>query len=923
MRPIKLTISAFGPYSGEIALDMGRLGRQGLYLITGDTGAGKTTIFDAITYALYGEASGNVRETSMFRSKYAQPDTPTFVELTFSYGENTYTVRRNPEYQRPAKKGGGMTQQKAEACLTLPDGSIITRLREVTEKVTEIMGIDRAQFTQIAMIAQGDFLKLLLAPTDERKKIFRRIFHTEKYELLQNRLKEEALALEKEYSEVKNSLQQYMDGIRWEENESHGELMQAAGEGLLLDEAAEAVEDMIRRDQEDYQQEENLLADVQKQLQAVTVAIDKAKTRMKLRQDLEEAQRQMTQEAADLEEKKQLMEKEQSRGPEREQMERTIAAIRTSLPRYEELAEVKKQKAQYLKRLQAKEQEHEETEKSTVSLELRSRKQKEELESLRDIEVEAEKNDRMTENLQGRRQQLAELSELLSQYKEAEKSWKTAQEAYCRSREKAQTLEEAYNKKNREFLDEQAGLLAQELETGKACPVCGSISHPQPAQLKEQAPSEEEVERARAAKDKAQEEMAKVSTRAGKAKGVAESQRSRLREQTMQLLGDLEGAELQQIKARICQETEQVEENLIRAESKAKALKKNLVRKETLKRQQPELETALEEETQHKVSLEKEIAQLKTQLEHAEQRQERLAGELEFSGSEEARSRIDQLTRQRKLSEDALEKSRKQFEGSKERMAALQASIDTLTGQLEEGEEPDLEKEQAHQKTLERKTGEHSQRLRALASRLDHNREAQEHILSCSRKLIELATQWEQARSLADTAGGTLTGKEKITLETYVQLQYFDRIIRRANTRLMIMSDAQYELARRREAENHRSQSGLDLEVIDHYNGTRRSVKTLSGGESFKASLSLALGLADEIQSAAGGIRLDTMFVDEGFGSLDEESLQQAIKALAELTEESRLVGIISHVGELKEKIDRQIVVKKDKFRGSTVEIVD
>lgn len=248
--------------------------------------------------------------------------------------------------------------------------------------------------------------------------------------------------------------------------------------------------------------------------------------------------------------------------------------------------------------------------------------------------------------------------------------------------------------------------------------------------------------------------------------------------------------------------------------------------------------------------------------------------------------------------------------------------MNALTAQLKDAEEIDVDTEKKRQTELTTEKADLTKAITVISSRLDRNGEALKNIRKGSGRLTEVETKWTWVKALSNTANGNIGGKEKIMLETYVQMTYFDRILARANTRFMIMSGGQYELKRRIEAENNRSQSGLELDVIDHYNGTERSVKTLSGGESFKASLSLALGLSDEIQSSAGGIRLDTMFVDEGFGSLDDESLQQAMRALYGLTEGNRLVGIISHVSELKEKIDKQIVVTKEKSGGSRAEIV-
>ena len=244
MRPIKLTVSAFGPYAGKTVLDLDKLGENGLYLITGDTGAGKTTIFDAITYALYGEASGDNREPSMFRSKYAEATTPTEVELVFSYAGKTYTVKRNPEYERPKSRGEGFTTQKAEVQLKYPDGRVVTKQRDVDNAIRDIMGINRSQFLQIAMIAQGDFLKLLLAPTEERKKIFRQIFKTQLYQDLQDRLKKESGQLNDKCDAARNSIKQYIDGITCDENDVLSIEVEKAKNGLL---PAKDVMDLIDR----------------------------------------------------------------------------------------------------------------------------------------------------------------------------------------------------------------------------------------------------------------------------------------------------------------------------------------------------------------------------------------------------------------------------------------------------------------------------------------------------------------------------------------------------------------------------------------------------------------------------------------------------------------------------------------------------
>ena len=281
-----------------------------------------------------------------------------------------------------------------------------------------------------------------------------------------------------------------------------------------------------------------------------------------------------------------------------------------------------------------------------------------------------------------------------------------------------------------------------------------------------------------------------------------------------------------------------------------------------------------------------------------------------------------QISDRVKAMKEKLDKAEKELADAEKSFAEITGRIQQLQEQLRDRSGTDLEGEEDAKRALSMKKTGISQELKRVNVRIAANRTALENIRNKSRELAGLEKRWSWVRSLANTANGNISGKEKIMLETYVQMRCFDRILVRANTRLMVMTGGQYELVRRQVSENNRSKSGLELDVIDHYNGTRRSVKSLSGGESFKASLSLALGLSDEIQASAGGIRLDTMFVDEGFGSLDEESLQQAVRALAGLADGNRLVGIISHVSELKERIDRQIVVTKDRCNGSRVEIV-
>lgn len=344
MRPIKLTVSAFGPYAGKTVLDLDKLGENGLYLITGDTGAGKTTIFDAITYALYGEASGDNREPSMFRSKYAEATTPTEVELVFSYAGKTYTVKRNPEYERPKSRGEGFTTQKAEVQLIYPDGRVVAKQRDVDNAIRDIMGINRSQFLQIAMIAQGDFLKLLLAPTEERKKIFRQIFKTQLYQDLQDRLKKESGQLNDKCDAAHNSIKQYIDGITCDENDVLSIEVEKAKNGLLpVKDVMDLIDRLLTQDRGKKTDIQKSISDADKALEIVNANLGKIEAKEQTQKALDQAQNSLTRENEASLALKAAFDIEKGKISEREQLAEEKARIEAEFPRYEALAVLEKQ----------------------------------------------------------------------------------------------------------------------------------------------------------------------------------------------------------------------------------------------------------------------------------------------------------------------------------------------------------------------------------------------------------------------------------------------------------------------------------------------------------------------------------------------------------------------------------------------------
>lgn len=1100
MRPEYLILSGFGPYAGRTELDFQKLGKGGLYLITGDTGAGKTTIFDAITFALYGEASGQVRESGMFRSKYAAPETPTFVELTFSYQGKTYRVRRNPEYLRPKGRGSGMTVQKADAELIFPDGrQPVTKAREVTKAITELTGLDYRQFTQIAMIAQGDFQKLLLAGTAERGEIFRQLFHTGLYREVQNRLKEEVKQRWKQYDELRRSIGQYLDGVDAGQDEELSlefqELKKEHFDGKAV-RGMEILSQLLERDAKRLQEMDGSLRKLEETIRRETGQAEKLRQRKKLEQDLEVkmADRKQAEEGLKLARREAevslkaaeecgLLETQIHQAGERlqkwstmEQLERQMEDLAQALTQVEKKAQTEGQKLgkleeeaafigteleqfqgldgrrerflaekerleqqktelgkgrdlweQAKKRLSLTEEKLSMLQKESVEAGERLKKTREEFEKTKAAELSLEQIQREQQVLENRKIQLFHLTEQINKRKTAAENLKQFQVRYGTAAEISRSLRKQYTELEQLFLDGQAGVLAAQLRSGEACPVCGSLHHPMPARVQKNVPRKEELEKKEREVNQAEGKTERLSGEAGQWRKRLEEEEGRLAQAGMSLYGVSEPEQLEALAEKEKQElislekevssrrrqVEEAKERKERLEAWLKAEEEKFQQKEndfremekqraadergcqelqkrleeicTLQEEAFRMEKSSEGQTmqadaedydaaEHAAGLlsvleekrcqvmaelgknsiwekrrknleqrreeteknrkaaetvihscEKQMAEQRTELRGYQERILDLQGETAGETKEALETGIRLWTEKKAQLESAREMTGQKYQRQKELLAGLIQAEETLKSQLAESEGLD------EAGILEALTQAEEQK-QALSRERDvqyaaekNNRNIYDAVIGRRQVMEQAEQEYVWLKTLSDTANGTLSGKQKIELETYIQMNYFDRILRKANLRLMTMSSGQYELKRREDSDNKKEKAGLELNVIDHYNGSERSVKTLSGGETFQASLSLALGLSDEIQSRSGGIRLDAMFVDEGFGSLDEDALNQALKALEGLTEGERLVGIISHVSELKERIDHKIVVTRCRNRegtGSRAEVI-
>lgn len=913
MRPLKLTISAFGAYADKCELDMSLLGNKGIYLISGNTGAGKTTIFDAITFALYGHTSGGIRENEMLRSKYADKNIPTFVEMIFSYNNELYTIRRNPEYLRPAKKGNGFVKEKAQAEFYPPNQQPITGIKEVNSAINELIGLDVNQFTQIAMIAQGEFLKLIHASTKERSDIFRKIFNTKPYQQLQEKLKERFNALKKDFLLINNSIKQYIETIILPENINYD------FNPLMPKDCLINLEQIISQDKNDLKQLEKDFTVLEQNIKENEKIINTAINQQQIQQKINEYQSELTAKAKmlpSIQEKLSLVEKDFE--VKSTSLNVNIAKLTEELPKYQYISEQQNLLQTAKKALQSKQQQMANDEATLAKLTQTINDIQTDLKNLTDVNVQIEQTNSAQKENNQRLQNLTKLSTLLEKYKQTSLKHKEYKTKWQQQQAKLAELEQIYNQQNHLFLAEQAGILAKDLKPYTPCPVCGSTNHPQLAKISTLAPTQAELEQLKNRCDIFSKKLNEITQLASELNGKLHNLFTEIKAQAENILGNFTQKtifhDVEIKKCELLNEKNQLDKQLIQLNKLSQKqinlnaqLEKNLLLQKNLEQKLLTLNTSIVKENT-------DIEILTTEI-------NTLTKALLFTDENDARKQLQKYKQTQNYLQQNLATAQTEFDRLNQALVEIKAKIASLQTQLTPQNYDLNELEKIQQEYLATKENLMPQ-IQKLHTRITTNHQIQQKLMKKIELLDTKQSLYSNIQALYTTATGSVAGKKRIMLETYVQMHYFDRILIRANTRLMMMTQGQYELVRCKSSEQLRSQTGLELDVIDHYNGTTRSVKTLSGGESFKASLSLALGLSDEIQSFAGGIHLDTMFIDEGFGSLDSESLAQAIKVLSQLSQGNKLIGIISHVDELKEKIDKQIQITKNHEKGSTAKIL-
>ena len=910
MRPIKLTMSAFGPYAGREVLDMESLGERGLYLITGDTGAGKSTLFDAIMFALYGVTSAGKRTAAEMRSTYAEPDTETYVELVFDYGGRRYTVRRSPEYMRLKLRGEGMAKNTASADLSDENGLHLTKLSEVNDKLIDIIGLTPDQFSGIAMIAQGEFLKVLQAETKERQAIFRKLFKTDHYETLSFTLKRMASERKRELDGIRTEMDTLIGSCEVSSESELEEKLDLAKERQLPETEIEGLFDGIQAEDEKLLKEaEENAKQSQKEYDDLNQTAGKQREIKEVAEKLSDYRIEYEALLTNKEKSDKALESEKSKEDERKGLRERITLIKSNLESYDELDkkksaldemklsynEEKKKLADAKERLDELNQEYTEIRES--------------LELYKDVDSKTMQASDKKHKAEKDFDRASEYTAALSKQSEMKEAMDKASEEYSEVREEETAAEKRYSEMYHAMLDDRAGFLAEKvLKDGERCPVCGSVDHPHVAKRNGEAPTEEEVEKARMDQKKLEKLLREKSDASKEKSTLYKAASDKVNEivEEMPELADL-GSGAEKIYRELLDQAVREFDTLKESQDIRDRLKKNL---EELTPEKEKLER-LYADTQKEEGV-KQAKVTASESAYAEAR-----GKLEFESRAEAEEEINKLEVNLNQSEQALKQA-------EDNVQQIQSSILELKGKISESEEQTRDFDQDEYERLEIRLNELSDQLGEaqkiktdISGRMRQNRKAFDAYRDKQDEWSLKAEEYEMICDLSDTASGELSGHSKIMLETFVQTAYLDRILRHANMRLRRMSEMRYELVRRKSGIGKKKQGGLDLNVIDHHNGTERSVNTLSGGESFMASLSLALGLSEEIRESAGGIRLDTMFVDEGFGTLSEDALQAAVKSLMELSEEDRLVGIISHVEELKQRIDKKIVITHDRIKGS------
>ncbi|MBQ9952504.1 MAG: SMC family ATPase [Clostridia bacterium] len=873
MKPIRLILSAFGPFASETEIDFSRLGSSGLFLISGDTGAGKTTIFDGVSFALYGSASGGDkrRDASAFRSHFASAKTETFAELTFEHRGKTYTVRRNPTYVRAGYK----TPRTHDATMLCAEtGEVWDGAREVTQAVTELLGLDERQFRQTMMIAQGDFLRILHATSIERERIFEEIFGTQLYDRIEREITQRWKTARDARRDALLKYDQIFGAMR---------LTEADAELLSLREAPDRAEDAAALLEERCAEDGKVLKALGKECDGAEAALKAAQEKLSTGRMVNEGIDRLAKTEAELLAAEAKIPEMEALTAQREAAERAreVSRLAENVSRLD--GELRRQSRQ----LEEGRGRLEEIRAAAAKAEEHLAAAKAEFDNLPALRVRAEALKKSSDDL-------TRLAGLVDQTRAAYLKHRAA-------KKDVQAAQEQYSAVFEAFMRSQAGLLAKELKDGEPCPVCGSVNHPKPCPLAPESAGQEDVEKAQQHLKSRTDAEQKLAGECLRLKTSSYDLHRAIQESLGREvnISDASGeaAAAKSEYGALCAKLESVEKNHRAAEASANQSRKQLA----------SAQSAAD-------TLSDQCARLAGELEAAKQALESERIRKGFAGE------ADYLAARR----DDREISRLQSvtEGHARLLSQLRTAVDELRGSWQNREKIDLTAATEEVQAAGEARRGLLDRRQALSTLCEVNASALKRLKAIVRELNQAREQYSMLDNLYRTVTGQLPEAEKIAFETYILKYYFRRVILAANERLGRMSAGRFYLSCQEEPAKRNTKSGLGLDVFDSLTNQKRDVKTLSGGESFIASLSLALGFADVVQASSGGVRLDTMFIDEGFGSLDEETLMRAMAVLVRLTEGDRLVGVISHVPMLRELIDKKLLVTRSEAGWSKCTVV-
>lgn len=916
MKPVRLVLNAFGPYAGNTVLELERICRGGLYLICGDTGSGKTMLFDAITYALYGEASGGIRESSMLRCKFSAPDELTYVELEFTNGDAHYTVHRTLGKDRI--RGGVWTLEKSsDAWLRYPDGRIVTKHGDVTREIENLIGLDRDRFRRTVMIAQGEFRELLLAKTDERMIILRKIFGTELYGQFSEAVKSAALEEKRNLETLRREISVTKNSVDCGGDENAAKMLSALPD-FVDPSLGETLEALITDGKAKIERLSDTANSVRAALEEAGIQKNRAEANLETEKRLRAAEKEQARAEAELESAVSALADTEENEKKAVELRGGASALSTSRNNYSELEQLSERLRKDSDSAAAIEAKIEKYGRRNHELEDQLGALKKEItaaSSAADLAVALEarlKSDTdALEAVTGQLSNTARYNELLPKL-ESERA------AYRKLSAQLSELREKYATAERKYFDGIAGELAKELHEGSPCPVCGSVTHPSPAAIESESVNRDDLTKLREACDSAAENVKRRAEAVGNISGEFDGISALILscgiadEIKKESDGDAEDSVIiTRISGRLVLRQGEIKKRIQITKKQLEDSRRASAALDDLRDKSERFASSLNSGCEAKAEAVRSLAAILATIEEEKSQIARIREKLPYGSLAELDDAVRNMESRANELADAASAAHKRYDDARNAVGKCRTACETIKKHLGESHAAHLaEYVETYNRELRRLDAVNAE-LGRMNGTDAKNRDAVKTLRGQTAALAESERRYAMLQDISDTANGNVRGRDKLMLETYCQTRLFDRIVRLANLRLMKMTDGRYELERRRIAANQREKSGLELDIKDHWNGTVRSVRTLSGGESFTASLSLALALSDETEAASGGVKIDAMFIDEGFGSLDDNALELALNVLKAQTESGRSVGIISHVPALREKIDRGISVER------------